>query len=565
LFLLLFFAYQLFGPSPPIIISRETTYITQPLRPNGLPDYAAYSGEASRKNITLDNNAVVPLWMAFGPGDLDPTDADLVAKDLGFTPPVSTARGLDLYGNENRKRVAMWLFEQGRLKLPAQAVSSSIPHLLNQEPPFTGEAEVLLDAVDEVIDNALSHPWTSDQLPPLAKWIEESNKTFDLIAEASRRPRFYFPNPDVLKGEDDLLGAFLTGSRIYRQAARMQLARAMLHMGENRHERAWSDLLVIHRLAILLSQGNLNVDQLVAYAIGNMANEGTLTLLEQRGLTVEQAKQVQRDVALLQFNSLGRCFEDGERLYALNMITGIAYESAFSSLFSTYDGEPGGMSVERLFNHVSIDWNVVLKDTNEWHDRMAAALRMNDRQQRTAAAAKVLSDMQQESANVRSAARLVRSALDRQQRSKIASAMLTDVIFPSVEAVVAAEGRANSMWDLTRLAAALAVYRAENGAYPQKLTDLVPSVLDQQPFDLFSAAPFVYRTIGEGYLLYSIGPNAKDDGGSNETYSIFQGQQQADTNAVPPGQQIPSGADDISIRVPGPAFELPKAAEPDVK
>lgn len=33
------FLYQLLGPNPPIIISKETTYITAPLWSSGLPDY----------------------------------------------------------------------------------------------------------------------------------------------------------------------------------------------------------------------------------------------------------------------------------------------------------------------------------------------------------------------------------------------------------------------------------------------------------------------------------------------------------------------------------------------
>jgi hypothetical protein len=40
--LALIFVFQLFGPSPRIIISPQTTYITGPPKSDGLPDYEKY-------------------------------------------------------------------------------------------------------------------------------------------------------------------------------------------------------------------------------------------------------------------------------------------------------------------------------------------------------------------------------------------------------------------------------------------------------------------------------------------------------------------------------------------
>src|SRR6188768_2819914 len=73
-FLLLFclFLYQLFGPNPPIVVSKQTTYITEPLTENGLPDYEAYYRDEFRKGVTPENNAAVLLFQVFGPGELNP-------------------------------------------------------------------------------------------------------------------------------------------------------------------------------------------------------------------------------------------------------------------------------------------------------------------------------------------------------------------------------------------------------------------------------------------------------------------------------------------------------------
>ena len=57
--LLAAFFYQLFGPSPAIVVSKETTYITEPLRKDGYPDYIRYINDKLSEGVTPDNNAVV--------------------------------------------------------------------------------------------------------------------------------------------------------------------------------------------------------------------------------------------------------------------------------------------------------------------------------------------------------------------------------------------------------------------------------------------------------------------------------------------------------------------------
>ena len=70
-------------------------------------------------------------------------------------------------------------------------------------------------------------------------------------------------------------------------------------------------------------------------------------------------------------------------------------------------------------------------------------------------------------------------------------------------------------FELTKLAFALAEYRARHGSYPAKLADLVPKYVAAVPQDIFSGGALHYTLQGDGYLLYSVGPNGKDDGGRN--------------------------------------------------
>lgn len=63
----------------------------------------------------------------------------------------------------------------------------------------------------------------------------------------------------------------------------------------------------------------------------------------------------------------------------------------------------------------------------------------------------------------------------------------------------------------TRLA--LELYRRAEGQWPTQLEDLVPGYLAAVPDDPFAAGPLIYRRQGDGFALYSVGPDGQDNGG----------------------------------------------------
>ena len=63
-------------------------------------------------------------------------------------------------------------------------------------------------------------------------------------------------------------------------------------------------------------------------------------------------------------------------------------------------------------------------------------------------------------------------------------------------------------------AVALRLYRLKHGEYPERLSQLVPDFLDKLPVDPFSGKDYVYRKDGKGFIVYSLGENMKDDGGT---------------------------------------------------
>jgi len=68
--------------------------------------------------------------------------------------------------------------------------------------------------------------------------------------------------------------------------------------------------------------------------------------------------------------------------------------------------------------------------------------------------------------------------------------------------------------DLARAAIALERFRLARGSYPESLDAVAPEFLKKPPHDIVNGGPLKYRRVGDRFLLYSVGWNETDDGGT---------------------------------------------------
>src|SRR5439155_18581248 len=68
-------------------------------------------------------------------------------------------------------------------------------------------------------------------------------------------------------------------------------------------------------------------------------------------------------------------------------------------------------------------------------------------------------------------------------------------------------GRARE--EVVMTGAALLAYRARRGAFPDRLEEAIPA----PPRDPFSGRPLKYRREGDGFVVFSVGPEGAFDGG----------------------------------------------------
>lgn len=91
---------------------------------------------------------------------------------------------------------------------------------------------------------------------------------------------------------------------------------------------------------------------------------------------------------------------------------------------------------------------------------------------------------------------------------------LAAVFLPALGKLSSREGVGLAHLRIAQTAIALERFRLENSnRYPDALTELAPKYLASVPNDPFDGQPMRYRKAGEGFVVYSVGPDLKDDNG----------------------------------------------------
>jgi hypothetical protein len=102
---------------------------------------------------------------------------------------------------------------------------------------------------------------------------------------------------------------------------------------------------------------------------------------------------------------------------------------------------------------------------------------------------------------------LYSSQLDRVRYAPLVS------LIPGVRAVAVAAELAKQQRDVTLTAIALIVFHRQHGVWPADLNHLSPDLLPKLLPDRFTGQPLSYRLKDGQPVLYSVGPDKKDDGG----------------------------------------------------
>lgn len=335
----------------------------------------------------------------------------------------------------------------------------------------------------------------------------------DLLVEASRRSQYYAPfivhTPD--QQVPRLHTVLLPLSQSLREGITRLAGRAGQRMAAGDIDAAWDDILACHRLARLVAQDPFIINSTIGMAHANTASEAAQSLLAADALSAEQARRCLRDLEELpEFRTIADKIDRSERLAILDSATAFARGEPLAPYDETNDVS--------LALTGAIDWDIVLGSINDHFDRLAAAMRDPDLQQR-AHRLKALADEGETLSGARIAFGLQAFLGGRKQASrdlvKVIIGAAPEFYFTALrsETDMMARNRA------VHIGFALAAHQREHGAYPESLAALAPDPLDKAPVDPWTGGAFVYHRTEDGFVLYSVGPNQRDDGGGLTSFT----------------------------------------------
>jgi hypothetical protein len=494
---------------PVFTMSRETTFITEPLDKDGYPDYETALNKHLKGTIKPEANACVRLWDAWGP-----------------TPEGGKPLHADYW---------KWL---GR-----------------EVPPEKGE--YFIDAFkffkaagrDEFNDSDFDQhsqlskaPWSEAAYRDYAAWLEAIEKPLAVTIEAVKRPHYYSPMTSRTRDNKPgmLLGVLLPHVQKAREIGDALVKRAMLRVGQEKYSEAWADIQACHRLGRHMAHGGTLIELLVGIALDAIACRADIAFLEHSKLDAKQIGQCLKDRSSLPpMPTALEKMKWAERFVMLDAVCHLRRNGIELLQSLTESGEIGikDEALNKAFEQM--DWNVTFRVCTKWYDRTIEIMSESDRTKRSEMAAKMFNDLGQMKVNAMQEKNVIGKAIETGKVDYFVAKQIGQVVvslmLPASEKVTFAYERSLQTLDNTRLAFALAAYHVDHKKYPNSLGDLAPKYLPTIPGDIFSGKALIYKLTDTGYVFYSVGTNEKDDGGRLLTDEYQAGE---------------SRGDDIGVRMP---------------
>ncbi|NQT11516.1 MAG: hypothetical protein HQ582_02130, partial [Planctomycetes bacterium] len=270
LVLLAVFVYWNFLRIPPLVISQETTYVTEPLTSDGtrVDYFAALEKDLYPPEMKTDDNGHRMIVRALGYAEDNRSDSRGNSIELDTMSRADQAYvklGLDL------------------------AIEPTMTCIETHE--FLREycaAEGLDEKQADQLGAKVYEPWTLDDLPMMEPWLQKNGPALDLLGEAVRKPAFCFPL--VRLSDDATLVETMALGEIQRTRAftRMLQTRAQYRIGTGDVDGAIDDVITCERLGRHAECQETIIARLVGFAVEGIAASLGVADVRQSQPTEEQ-------------------------------------------------------------------------------------------------------------------------------------------------------------------------------------------------------------------------------------------------------------------------------------
>jgi hypothetical protein len=513
--------YFCFIPSP-LRISPETTGFTSPLLPNGEVDYfGAYEQTYIHKLSPPEDNGMRLLLAACGPR--------LLAQEAMMNE-YSWEELLEL-PNDNLSK--QWFENQW---IPLCEHMGIDPYAKPEHLDVPGFYRFLRDeweankedenarydekAETELYKKLTAAPWTAEEYPDIARWLEQRSPVLDLFGVAVRKPNFacYRWRADL----SDILLPDVSGSR---QFMRELLIRMTERLGKGDIDGAWYDAMSMFYLS---RKHYVNELCLVATSIGlaveNWGNESAKLVLQYGKPSPEQLERFANELSALPRRMIVDI--SFEETFLFSCIQRLRLKRDNVGVFTGCCGA-GTDYFAAYLSYLPIDGNIAGKRIAEYNrmgghtsDDPAGNFDWSAMKKRAGEQEKFLIEAQQRTNSPLSWLRVPLIHTRSQLVADLVLGKMASATFTAQHNLV----RANARLDLLRIAVALERYKSAKGNYPETSDALViEKYLDEVPMDIFTGRKtLTYQLAPDeatAFLLYSYGPNETDDGGVDNDWT----------------------------------------------
>ncbi len=468
-----------------ITIAPDTTGITAPLTPNGMPDYVAALNAEFGRGVTPENNAAPLMMQIYGTADAPEEWREKVLPQLG---------------------------------LPVAGASSMIDPL----PPWLmQENQTQADWDEETL--VKGEPWKSMDHPRWATWLDQQEPMLAKVQLAAKREHYFVPK---IPGRYFIsIGEWQSSRGTMFEAGSANLMRCA---GDGNWEEFQREALAAMKLGRLMTRSDTIVDYAMGIALNMRGTKAIIAAAKPGIMPATQARELLAIIEALQPSARPDPVYDHfvrwellddfcygslhgiERLDA-RLAWNRASEAAAGSDSPQVPEPSTSWSKRALGLIMPLNIDQAMRDVNERMDRLVHAMRLPTFAQRQAAWAISEHEWEQYSGT--------RSLLFTRQPA--AAVMEMSGGFKSAGSILILEQRARTDEDMAKVALGLLIYRAQAGAYPEKLDALrAAGILRDVPLDGFSDKPFVYEKRGNGYVLYSVGE--KNEGEKEITGALWR-------------------------------------------
>jgi len=377
--------------------------------------------------------------------------------------------------------------------------------------PLYHKAAELYQEVPQDVSQLLGKKYreaATEEKQLIEKWITDNEETLELVVAGSKKP-YYWQEYGNERYPNMMMAIRLPSLSDFRRLARTLRWRAYLRAEQGRYEDTFDDMKACYRFGRHLRGDKSLIEQLVGIAIEAIAVQTIRDIIGKYQIDSVTLATFQQDFEqmiadenftvsfkfekLAMYDVIQRCFTEdrfGEghlSLDGLRLVGSVTDSELFEFIL---EGKHWTTPLHVLFTHPN------KQESREMVDRCYAF--WDKIAQKTPAQIRAEGiDTEKEAMEI------------------IKGNILLEILTPAIGRVCEIAHRNRIDVEATLAVIAILRYKEDVGDYPENLDELIEAgLLKALPIDPYSDQPLVYKGTESDFVLYGVGENFKDDGGT---------------------------------------------------